>query len=183
MNITVYCGSNFGNDPAVLHAAQSLGARIGQNGDALVYGGSRVGLMGVVADAALSEGAEVTGVQPAYFEEYDVAHHGLTHFITTKDMAERKRIMYTLGAVYIALPGGIGTLEELTEILSLSKLDRISGMLILLNIDGYYDCLTAFFDQMVRWGFLDERSRALIHVANDVDTAFALIEEKRNRHT
>jgi uncharacterized protein (TIGR00730 family) len=179
MNITVYCGSNPGKDPAVLQAARDLGALIGARGDSLVYGGARVGLMGAVADAALAAGAEVTGVQPQYFEAYDVAHHGLTHFITTTDMAERKRVMYTMGQVYIALPGGIGTLEELSEILSLSKLDRISGSFVLLNIHGYYDKLIAFFDQMVDWGYLDPVSRRLIQVAHTVEEAAALIEEKR----
>ena len=116
MNITVYCGSNFGDDPLFEKAARELGAWIAREGHALVYGGSSVGLMGAVSRAAIEGGAPVIGVEPAFFIEAGVAQHDLTELIVCDTMGERKAKMIELGEMFVALPGGVGTLEEISEI-------------------------------------------------------------------
>ena len=109
MNITVYLGANEGTDPALKTAVQELGKWIGESGNALIYGGSRCGLMGVLADSVLAAGGEVTGVEPEFFVKGELQHDGLTDLIVTKDMTERKTKMIELGDAFIAFPGGTGT--------------------------------------------------------------------------
>ena len=111
MNITVYLGANEGNTPALKAAVQELGRWIGESGNALIYGGSRSGLMGALADSVLAAGGEVTGVEPEFFVKGELQHDGLTELIVTKDMTERKTKMIELGDAFIAFPGGTGTLE------------------------------------------------------------------------
>ncbi len=118
MNIVVYLGANFGNDPALCEAVRELGAWIGASGNSLVYGGSRSGLMGVIADSVLDNGGAVTGVEPQFFIDEGYQHEGLTSLIITKDMTERKAKMIELGDAFIAFPGGTGTLEEIAEVMS-----------------------------------------------------------------
>ena len=113
MNITVYLGANAGNDPALAEAVRELGSWIGANGHRLVYGGSRSGLMGQLAQSALDAGGTVTGVEPQFFVQQELQHDGLTELIVTKDMTERKTKMIELGDAFIAFPGGTGTLEEI----------------------------------------------------------------------
>ena len=144
MNITVYCGSNFGDDPRFEEAARDLGAWIARAGHTLVYGGSSVGLMGAVSRAAIDGGAPVIGVEPAFFIEAGVAQHDLTELFVTDTMGERKAKMIELGEVFVALPGGVGTLEEISEILTRVRLDLGPHECFLLNIDGFYDPLAAF---------------------------------------
>ena len=117
MNITVYLGANAGNDPALAEAVRELGSWIGANGHRLVYGGSRSGLMGQLAQSALDAGGTVTGVEPQFFVQQELQHDGLTELIVTKDMTERKTKMIELGDAFIAFPGGTGTLEEISEIM------------------------------------------------------------------
>ena len=123
MNITVYCGSNFGDNPHFEEAARNLGAWIARAGHALVYGGSSVGLMGAVSRAAIEGGAPVIGVEPAFFIEAGVAQHDLTELIVCDTMGERKAKMIELGDAFVALPGGVGTLEEISEIFTRVRLD------------------------------------------------------------
>ena len=118
MNITVYLGASAGNDPAFLPAVQELGNWIGANGHALVYGGSKSGLMGALADSVLEAGGHVTGVEPSFFIEAEFQHDGIDDLIVTSDMAERKAKMIELGDAFIAFPGGTGTLEEIDEVKS-----------------------------------------------------------------
>ena len=134
MNITVYLGANEGNDPALREAVQELGTWIGSSGNALVYGGSRSGLMGAIADSVLRSGGEVTGVEPRCFIESEFQHDGLTELIVTEDMAERKRKMIELGDAFIAFPGGTGTLEEVSEVVSKICLNQLSQPLSLIHI-------------------------------------------------
>ena len=117
MNITVYLGENEGNDPCLRKAVEELGAWIGNSGNALVYGGSKGGLMGALADSVLKAGGDVTGVEPNFFIENEFQHDGLTKLIVTKDMSERKNKMIELGEAFIAFPGGTGTLEEIAEVI------------------------------------------------------------------
>ena len=117
-HIVVYCGSNLGNKPAYFEAAQAMGKAIAERGSTLVYGGGKIGLMGTVADAALAEGGQVIGVIPTFLREKEVAHLGLSQLIETADMTERKNKMIELADAFIALPGGLGTYEELFEVVS-----------------------------------------------------------------
>ncbi len=118
MNITVYLGANLGNDPALPQAVQQLGRWIGESGNALVYGGSKSGLMGLLADSVLAAGGRVTGVEPKCFLDAELQHEGLTELIVTEDIPARKTRMIELGDAFIAFPGGTGTLEEITEVIS-----------------------------------------------------------------
>ena len=132
MNITVYLGANEGNDPTLREAVEELGAWIGASGNALVYGGSKSGLMGAIADSVLKAGGEVTGVEPQFFVTNELQHNGLTRLIVTEDMTQRKSKMIELGDAFIAFPGGTGTLEEIAEVMSkvsLKHLDDIKRIL------------------------------------------------------
>ena len=143
MNITVYLGANAGNDPALAEAVRELGSWIGANGHRLVYGGSRSGLMGQLAQSALDAGGTVTGVEPQFFVQQELQHDGLTELIVTKDMTERKTKMIELGDAFIAFPGGTGTLEEIAEVMSKVSLGQLDAPCILYDLNGYYDSLKA----------------------------------------
>ena len=142
MNITVYLGANEGNDPALKQAVWELGTWIGESGNDLIYGGSKVGLMGVIAESVLRAGGKVTGVEPQFFMEKELQYDAVTHLIVTETMAERKTKMIELGDVFVAMPGGTGTLEEISEVMSLLALDRLEAPCILYNLHGYYVTLT-----------------------------------------
>mgnify|MGYP002537715294 CR=1 FL=1 len=131
MNITVYLGANAGNDSALAEAVRELGSWIGANGHRLVYGGSRSGLMGQLAQSALDAGGTVTGVEPQFFVQQELQHDGLTELIVTKDMTERKTKMIELGDAFIAFPGGTGTLEEIAEVMSKVSLGQLDAPCIL----------------------------------------------------
>ena len=156
MNIAVYLGSSEGKRPVFRKAAEDLGAWIGTSGHTLVYGGSRVGLMGVLADAVLERGGKVIGIEPEFFVEGEIQHEGITRLIVTETMSERKQRMMELGDAFIAFPGGIGTLEEITEVMTLSKIGRLDKPFCFLNVDGYYDLLRRLLMHMVAEGFLEE---------------------------
>lgn len=156
MNIAVYCGSSPQATPCYIEAATALGCWIGSNGHRLVYGGSAIGLMGAVSRATLDAGGEVVGVEPGFFIEAGVAQHDLTELIVVDTMAERKAKMIELADVFVALPGGIGTLEEISEIMSCVRLGLDVAECYLLNVDGFYDPLIALLKSMVRHGFLDQ---------------------------
>ena len=137
MNITVYLASSTGNDPKFLMAVKELGTWIGTSGNNLVYGGSKTGLMGVLAQIVLQAGGKAIGVEPQFFMDEDFQYDGLTELIVTKNMAERKAKMIELGEVFIAFPGGVGTLEEVSEIMSKLSLRQLDALCIYYNLDGY----------------------------------------------
>ena len=169
VNITVYLGANEGNDPALREAVQELGTWIGTSGNALVYGGSRSGLMGAIADSVLRSGGEVTGVEPRCFIESEFQHDGLTELIVTEDMAERKRKMIELGDAFIAFPGGTGTLEEIAEVMSKVSLKHLDAPCILYNLNGYYRALQALLEQMIEKGLSSEERQAGIYFADNLE--------------
>lgn len=168
MNITVYLGANEGNDPAMGEAVRALGRWIGESGNALVYGGSRSGLMGALADSALAAGGAVTGVEPQFFIDAGYLHDGLTELIVTQTMAERKAKMIELGEAFIAFPGGTGTLEEIAEIMSMCALGHLSAPCILYNLNGYYDSLRALLTHMIEMGLSTRERQAGIYFAEDL---------------
>ena len=138
MHITVYLGASCGTDPHLAQAVRELGAWIGAAGHTLVYGGSKTGLMGLLAQSALEQGGSVIGVEPECFMAQDLQYDGLTQLIVTRSMAERKAKMIQLGDAFIAFPGGTGTLEEITEVMSQVSLGQLSAPCILYDLDGYY---------------------------------------------
>jgi len=169
VNITVYLGANEGNDPALREAVQELGTWIGTSGNALVYGGSRSGLMGAIADSVLLSGGAVTGVEPRCFIESEFQHDGLTELIVTEDMAERKRKMIELGDAFIAFPGGTGTLEEIAEVMSKVSLKHLDAPCILYNLNGYYHALQALLEQMIEKGLSSEERQEGIYFADNLE--------------
>ena len=162
--ICVNCGSSPGFRPAYAAAAQDLGRAIAGRGCELVYGGADVGLMGIVADAALAAGGRVTGVIPAAFADR-VAHRGLFELRVVASMHERKRAMFDLSDAFVALPGGFGTLEEIAEVLTWAQIGQHRKPCGFLNAAGYYDPLFVFLDRMVGEGFLKKEHRGMILVA------------------
>ncbi len=154
MNIAVYCGSNHGANPHFEEAAHKLGVWIARRGHTLVYGGSSVGLMGTVSKAAIQEGGKVYGVEPRFFIEAGVAQHDLTELYVVETMSERKAKMIELADVFITLPGGVGTLEEASEILSRVRLGLGPHTCYVLNIDGYYDALEQLLHNMLEQDFI-----------------------------
>ncbi len=175
MDITVYLGADGGNDPAFARAVRELGAWIGRTGNRLVYGGSKAGLMGELATAALGAGGEVTGVEPQFFIDSDAQLPGLTQLIVTDDIPERRRKMIELGEAFIAFPGGTGTLDEISEIISLVCLDRLSAPCILYNLNGYYDHLRALLDHMIENGLSTAERQRGIYFARNLDEIAELL--------
>ena len=169
MNITVYLGANEGNDPELKKAVQELGTWIGVSGNALVYGGSKSGLMGAIADSVLAAGGEATGVEPEFFIRDEFQHDGLPKLIVTKDMSERKKKMIELGNAFIAFPGGTGTLEEITEIMSKVSLKHLNAPCILYNLNGYYNDLKALLERMIEMGLSTKERQEGIYFAENLE--------------
>lgn len=176
MNITVYLGANEGNDPSIAKSARELGAWIGKSGNNLVYGGSKVGLMGILAENALDAGAQVTGVEPQFFIDQAVQLDTITRLIVTDTMAERKAKMIELGDAFIAFPGGTGTLEEISEIMSKVSLKQLAAPCILYNLNGYYDHLKALLAHMIDMGLSTPERQEGIYFAETLDDIRAILK-------
>ena len=168
-SICVFCGSSPGDDPAYTAAAESVAEALVARGVRVVYGGAHVGLMGAVADTALAAGGQVVWVIPRSMVDREVAHRGLTELHVVGSMHERKALMADLSDGFVALPGGMGTLEELTEVLSWAQLGLHHKPVALLDVDGYWDAWLAFLDRAVAAGFLRPEHRGLLLSGNDVD--------------
>lgn len=164
-SVCIFCGSSPGRLPEFGQAARELGAILAQQKITLVYGGASVGLMGIMADAALEAGGEVIGVIPEALFGKEVAHAGLTKLHRVASMHERKTLMYELSDAFVALPGGIGTMEEFFEILTWAQLGLHSKPCGILNVAGYYDNLVQWLDRSVSEGFVRERHKELMIVA------------------
>ena len=169
MNITVYLGAFEGKDPEFATAVKELGTWIGESGDTLIFGGSRIGLMGMLADSVLAAGGKVIGVETEFFIEQDVQHNGLTELIVTKTMAERKQKMIELGDTFIAFPGGTGTLEEIAEVMSKISLRHICARCILYDLNGYYDGMKKLLQKMIDMGLSTEERQEGIYFAKNLD--------------
>lgn len=167
LSVCVYCGSRHGAKPAYPAAAQALGAAIGVRGWQLVYGGGKVGLMGEVADAVLAAGGRVIGVIPETLKRREVGHTGLHELHVVDTMHERKQMMAERADLFIALPGGIGTLEELYEVWTWRQLGYHDKPIGLLNVAGYYDALLRFMDHTVAEGFLSPDQHQALHVGSE----------------
>jgi len=160
--VCIFCGSNAGSLPAFADAARKTGRLLGDRGVGLVYGGGRVGLMGILADAAVAAGSEVIGVIPQALARKEIAHFALKDLRVVGTMHERKALMAELADAFIALPGGFGTLEEFCEILTWGQLDFHQKPHGLLNVAGFFDPLLAFFDHAVERNFIRPEHRQLV---------------------
>lgn len=165
--ICVFCGSRPGANEEYVKAAHLLGENLARSGTELIYGGGNVGIMGEIANSVLNNGGRVTGVIPKTLVDKELAHRNLTELRVVNTMHERKALMSELSDAFIALPGGIGTLEEFFEVLTWAQLGFQKKPCALLNIAGYYDHLIAFIDKMVKDRFLDESHRGLMIIEND----------------
>ncbi len=177
MNITVYLGANEGNSPDLKTAVRELGTWIGENGHALVYGGSKSGLMGELAESVLQAGGEVTGVEPQFFIDAGFVYDAITRLIVTQNMSERKAKMIELGDAFIAFPGGTGTLEEIAEVMSKVSLRHLNAPCILYNIDGYYDALRMQLQHMIHMGLSSEEKQRGIYFADNLAQIVEILEE------
>lgn len=166
-SICVYCGSHPGHRPEYLQATQTLARRLAAEGIGIVYGGGDVGLMGALADAGLEAGGRVIGIIPESLIEREVAHRSLTELHVVRSMHERKARMADLSDAFVALPGGLGTLEEIVEVVTWAQLGFHRKPCGLLNVCGYYDRFEAFLETMVSEGFVEARHRTLLTVSHD----------------
>lgn len=169
MNITVYLGANEGNDPSLKIAIRELGKWIGESGNTLIYGGSKTGLMGEIAESVLASGGEVTGVEPQFFIDSEFQHESLTQLIVTKDIVERKTKMIELGEAFIAFPGGTGTLEEISEIISKVSLKHLDSPCIIYNLNNYYDGLKILLEHMIQMGLSSKERQEGIYFVKNLD--------------
>ncbi|HEY7132329.1 MAG TPA: TIGR00730 family Rossman fold protein [Candidatus Limnocylindrales bacterium] len=172
-SICVFCGASSGGDPGYAAAAAFVGRRLAALGIQLVYGGGRRGLMGTVADASLAAGGRVVGVIPRGLVDRELAHPTLSELRIVDTLHERKAEMAALADAFIALPGGLGTLEELAEVLSWAQLELHAKPIGLLDVDGYFGHLEAFLDHAVAAGFVAERHRRLLLREDDLDRLLA----------
>jgi len=175
MNITVYLGANDCADNAISGAAADLGSWIGKNGHSLVYGGSKCGLMGILAESTLKSGGRVIGVEPSFFVDQGLVYDAIDELIVTDDMAQRKAKMIELGDAFIAFPGGTGTLEEIAEVMSKVCLGHLDAPCILYDIDGYYSGLYAQLSHMTSKGLMAPGNLEKICFAKDLGEVAAAV--------
>ena len=176
-SVCVFCGSSAGNRDSYKKAARNLGRLMAEKGITLIYGGSNVGLMALIADEALAHGGKVIGVMPDSLIEKEVAHPGLTEFVRVDSMSDRKEMMMKMADAFIAMPGGVGTLDELFEVMSWNQLGLMKKPMGLLNTDHYWDLLLAFLDHSVTEKFvrIEHRSNLIAEVSES-----ALLEAMAN---
>jgi uncharacterized protein (TIGR00730 family) len=176
--LCVYCGSSGAVEPQFREAASALGTRLGAAGIELVYGGGRVGLMGLLADAALTAGGKVIGVIPARLLRAEVAHRGVSELVVVDSMHYRKRVMAERADAFAVLPGGIGTLDELFETLSWKQLELHDKPILLVDIGGYWAPLRDLLDHIVVSGFAREQTRRLLHVVPSVSALMTALSQE-----
>jgi len=175
-SVCVYCASSTGSNQAIVDATENLGELLARRGIRLVYGGGAVGLMGRIADTVLANGGEVTGIIPTALFPREVAHPGCTELIAVESMHQRKRMMFERSDAFLALPGGFGTLEEIAEVTTWAQIGMHDKPVGVLNIDGYWDGLFAFFDRAVADGLLKEQNNELLLRATTPSTMLDALE-------
>ena len=177
--ICVYCGSNMGAREIYRDAARALGNEMARRGIGLVYGGSNIGLMGIVADAVLDAGGSVVGVMPEHLAAKEIAHAHLTELRVVKTMHERKALMADLADGFVALPGGFGTYDEFCEVVTWAQLGLHQKPCAMLNVAGYYDAMIAMFDHATQEGFVRDTHRAMLILSSDTSD---LLDQMQNYH-
>lgn len=178
-SISVFCGSSMGNQDIFIQAARDLGATFATKNLTLVYGAGNVGLMGIIADAALEKGGKVIGVIPDFLKKWEVCHMGLTELHITETMHQRKQMMAELSEGIIALPGGFGTMDEVFDILTLAQLQQAHHPVGILNVAGYYDHLMLQLDKMVAAGFLKQDNRDMVLISDNLEDLLQLMNDYR----
>jgi uncharacterized protein (TIGR00730 family) len=179
-NVCVYCGSASKVDDRFKAHAAELGKLIAEKGMELIYGGGRVGLMGIAADAALNAGGKVIGIIPAHIQEMEVEHHGLTELHVVDSMHTRKRMMAERADAYVVLPGGFGTLDEAFEIITWKRLQLHNKPIILLDDNGFWQPLLKLFEHLIETGFALPRDRALYKVATSLEEVMQLLHKPQS---
>lgn len=169
MNILVFLGANKGFDPIYEESAKSLGKWIGENSHTLIYGANSKGLMGILADETIKFGGKVIGVMPKFLKSTEIPHSKLDEYIETDTMQERKDIMRSMADICIALPGGPGTMEEITEAISLFRVKQSKAPCVFFNVNNYYDLMKNMYDQMLKQGFVSKEDRDNILFSDDLD--------------
>lgn len=167
--VAVYCGASYGNDKSYKQITEKLGEWIGKNNYNLVYGGGKAGLMGKIADAVLDNGGEVTGIITYFLADKELAHDRINNLIKVETMSERKKLMAELADIFIALPGGPGTLEEISEVVSWAVLLLHKNPCIFFNHDHYYDHIRDFYDLMVKKGYMQKEAREKLLFSDSFD--------------
>ena len=180
--VCVYCGSNAGARPVYAERATELGTRLAREGMAVVYGGGNVGLMGIVADAALAAGGEVIGVIPEQLVGWEVAHRGLTRLEVVANMHERKKRMFDLADAFVALPGGFGTLDEMFEMLTWRQIGIADKPCAFLDVDGFYAPLMTMLDHMVAERFLHAEQRRDLWYGTEIDAFIGWMRSYQPAH-
>ena len=175
-SVCVYCGSSIGAQPFYAQAAQAFGRALVESGCSLVYGGGRVGLMGVIADEVLAAGGRVVGVIPELLVDKEVGHRGLTELHVVPDMHQRKKMMADLSDAFVAMPGGAGTLEELFEVFTWAQLGYHQKPVAMLNIDGFYDPLVALLRHTVDEGFMQQKYFDILQIDADPDSLIGKLQ-------
>ncbi|MFJ7954391.1 TIGR00730 family Rossman fold protein [Lysinibacillus sp. NPDC096418] len=176
MRVAVYCGSGMGKNPIYAEKATELGTVLAQNGYGIVYGGSKIGLMGKVADAVLTAGGEVVGVMPTHLQMREIAHPSLTEIHFVESMHIRKAKMVDFSDAFIVLPGGGGTMDEYFEVFTWAQIGLHEKPVILYNINGFYDLLLQHFDRMIEEGFIRTDQKSLIRVAMTAEDILKFIK-------
>ncbi|QTB20192.1 TIGR00730 family Rossman fold protein [Lysinibacillus sphaericus] len=177
MRIAVYCGSGIGRSPVYGEKAAELGAVLAKHGHGVVYGGSKTGLMGKVADAVLAAGGEVIGVMPTHLQKRELAHASLTEIHFVESMHIRKAKMAELADAFIALPGGAGTLDEYFEVFTWAQIGLHEKPVILYNVNGFYDALLQHFKIMLEEGFIRSEQKSFFRIANTADDILRLLKK------
>jgi uncharacterized protein (TIGR00730 family) len=175
-SICVFCGSSARVADVYKTAARDLGTIMGQNAIRLIYGGGHVGLMGIVADATMAAGGQVTGIIPDFLEKIEVGHHHISELIVTDSMHDRKAGMYTRADAFVTLPGGLGSLDETFEVLTWTQLGLSNKPVILVDVDGYWQPFLALVDHVISAGFARPENRDMIHVVKQVSDVLPLLQ-------
>ncbi|MGB1040734.1 MAG: TIGR00730 family Rossman fold protein [Flavobacteriales bacterium] len=167
--VCIFCGARTGNSSQIIEETRKLVKLLAEQDYDLVYGGGNGGLMGLIADEFLSHGREVIGIRPSILLSEENSHDGLTEMISTEDMFERKKNMVNVSDSFIALPGGVGTLDEILDVMTLNKIDAIHKPMALFDINGFYSKLTELLDTFVEYGYLDEEAKGLLILENSAE--------------
>ena len=173
--IALYCGSRAGNNPIYQTTAMDLAQQLAEQGFGLVYGGASIGLMGQVADQMVAYGGQAVGVIPEFMLDYEIAHNRLTELHIVKTMHERKAMMAERASAFVALPGGLGTFEEILEVATWGQLNQHQKPMMLYNVNGFYDALIAQLDHAVQEGFLPAQHRAKLIVCNQASQILTVL--------
>jgi hypothetical protein len=180
MTVCIFAASSSRIDSEYGVVAARLGTLLAVEGIDVVFGGGGIGLMGKLADAVLENGGRITGVLPAFMKEEGWGHERLTEMIITTDMSERKKKMFSLADAVVALPGGVGTLEEMTEAITLKQLSLFSGPVIILNTLGYYNALLGFIDHMISSNFMRFEHKGIWEVVDSAEEVLSALRRKEN---